>query len=90
MLFLELPSLGEIADTSRLNQIGGVDPVPVDVHGDSAILDHHMVEVSPRLGVRVGVFRFAASADESRCSQSERERMHSIESDEKCLSIYLG
>lgn len=38
-----------------------------------------MVEVSPRLGIRVGVFRFVPSPDEARRSQSERERMHSIE-----------
>ena len=56
-----------------------MDPVAVPIHGDSIILDQKMVEVSPHLGVRVGVFRFAPSPDESTRATSERNRVHGIE-----------
>lgn len=60
-------------------QIGGADPIPVEIHGDSVILDQHMIEVSPRLGVRVGVFRFVPSPDELARAGPERERIHAVE-----------
>ena len=56
-----------------------MDPVAAPIHGDSIILDQKMVEVSPHLGVRVGVFRFAPSSDESTRATSERNRVHGIE-----------
>lgn len=70
----------ELEHTMRSRrQIGGVEPVPIEIDGDSAILDQHMVEVSPRLGVRVGVFRFAPSPQEIERSSEERARIHGIE-----------
>lgn len=83
-----IPPLGEhvrVAD-GDLRQIGGVNPAPIPIHGDSAILERHMVEVSPRLGVRVGVFRFAPTAVERRRSAGEDERIHGIE--RMILNVY--
>jgi len=72
-----LADLSEADYSTR--QIGGTDPVPIEIHGDSVLLDHHMVEVSPRLGVRVGVFRFVPAPNEVTRASDETQRMHAIE-----------
>ena len=83
-----LPSLGEHIHVANddFQQVGGVNPAPIAIHRNSAILDHHIVEVSPRLGVRVGVFRFAPTEDEIRRSAGEASRIHGIE--RMILNVY--
>lgn len=75
----DLPMLADLSDVeSSCPQIGGADLAPVKIHGDSVILDQHMVEVSPRFGVRVGVFRFVPSSDELAWAVPERQCIHAV------------
>lgn len=59
-------------------QVGGVNPVPIDLDANSVIIDEHFVHMAPRFGVRVGVFHFVPT-EELEITQSERDSFHGIE-----------
>lgn len=72
-----LPTLADLSDAESSSvQIGGADTTLVEIHGDSVILDQHMVEVSPQLGIRVGVFWLVPSPDELARAAPERQCIH--------------
>lgn len=59
-------------------QVRGVNPTLVDLDGDSVIMDQHFIQVAPRFGVRVRLFRVVPTDEEVERSGAERDCFHGI------------